>query len=110
MKISEIESPGSEMTVATFLGQPVSKPGDVRDLLNQQLKTQGTTDAESVQQAIDMLKDKPKSRMVQQIFNDLDMMVRKMRLPVGGYYGAVLRHQTESYKKQGQKLSETQDQ
>lgn len=113
MKISEIESsaiPPPEVTVSTFLGQPVTKPGDVRDLINQNLKIQATTDAEAVQQAVDMLKDRPKSRFIQQIFNDLEMMATRWRLPIGGYYRAVLRHRTESQRQQGRSITEKQDQ
>lgn len=109
MKICEIESSRPTVVFATFLGVPIKGPGDIRDIIKDYLKIDAATDAEAVQRAIDMLKDRPRSRMSQQIFSDLEMMVRKMRLPIGGYHSAVLRHQNESYKKLGQKLSEDQD-
>lgn len=109
MKILEISSPPPSMTFATFLGNPVRAPGDIKDLIGQHLKIEAGTDAEAVQKTIDMLKDRPRTRLSQQIFNDLEMMVRKMRLPIGGYHSAVLRHQNESRKKRGPAIKETQE-
>ena len=79
-----------------FLGQVVKDENDIRDAIAQYLKIEAPTAVEGIRGAIDKLTDRPQTRVVKTVLNDLAMITRKFRLPLGRFHHEKLQHFVES--------------
>ena len=64
--------------------------------IKQNLKLTGESPAEIFQQAIDLLTNRPPTRMSQSILGDIASMVARLKVPVGAFHYKKLQHATES--------------
>lgn len=64
--------------------------------VRQNLKVDGDTPAEVLQKAIDLLTDRPQTRMSQSILGDIERIVKHLKVPVGAFHYRKLQHAVES--------------
>jgi hypothetical protein len=67
---------------SVVLGQPALNHNDLKNVVNKALKINQPTAVDAIEKAVDILMAKEKTRMVQNMLQDLDMMVQKYGVPV----------------------------
>jgi len=75
-----------------LMGEPIENEEEIRDVLERYLKISAPDATEAMKRAIDMMVDRPQSRMAYTVLGDLDLILRKFRVPIGSYYRARLDH------------------
>ena len=77
---------------AKLFGQAIENEDQIKQVIKDYLKIDRPSAIESVQAAIEMLADRPKSSLVNSLLSGLAMIVRKFKMPIGKHHHGLLQH------------------
>ncbi len=97
-ELPTLGAPGAPKALppANFMGRIIKTDADLHKALEDLLKVRGNDAVDSLRKTIDMLINRPQSRMSQTLLGDIEMLLKRWSLPLGRDYWIKLSKALES--------------